>query len=213
MGQFGKRCRKYSCDQVLDSDNDGLFNLEEEEYGTNPNLADSDGDPLDDIHEISNSTITEGKQQVKIVVELTRPDFRTAPFADAAMDMGLLFTEDMDGDGMLNGPSDWDTDGDGMPDGFEFCYSHIQEHPNTGTAIAASQLLDPANNSDGYGDWDEDGTNNIEEYQVVTFGEEKFTSPWHADTDEDQMPDGWEATNGLDPRDGQTGFGLRSRWI
>ena len=30
---------------------------------------------------------------------------------------------DMDGDGLLNGPSDWDTDGDGMPDGFEYCYS------------------------------------------------------------------------------------------
>ena len=30
-------------DQVLDSDNDGLFNLEEEEYGTDPTKADSDG--------------------------------------------------------------------------------------------------------------------------------------------------------------------------
>ena len=28
--------------------------------------------------------------------------------------------QDMDGDGQMNGPSDWDTDGDGMPDGFEF---------------------------------------------------------------------------------------------
>ena len=27
---------------------------------------------------------------------------------------------DMDGDKLLNGPSDWDTDGDGMPDGFEY---------------------------------------------------------------------------------------------
>ncbi len=199
---------KYSCDQVLDSDNDGLFNLEEEEYGTNPNLADSDGDLLDDIHEISNSTIMVMKATGQNCgLNLLDPISRTAPFADAAMDMGLAwFKEDMDGDGMLNGPSDWDTDGDGMPDGFEFCYSHIQEHPNTGTAIAASQLLDPANNSDGYGDWDEDGMNNIEEYQVAfTFGEEKFTSPWHADTDEDQMPDGWEATNGLDPRDGSNG--------
>ena len=26
---------------------------------------------------------------------------------------------DMDGDGFF-GPSDWDTDGDGMPDGFEY---------------------------------------------------------------------------------------------
>ena len=48
--------------------------------------------------------------------------------------------------------------------------------------------------------------NNIEEYQVaIAFGEDKFTSPWHEDTDEDGMPDGWEATNGLDPRDGSNG--------
>ena len=31
------------------------------------------------------------------------------------------------------------------------------------------------------------------------------SSPWHEDTDEDGMPDGWEATNGLDPRDGSNG--------
>ena len=48
---------QHSCDQVLDSDNDQLFNLEEEAYGTDPTKADSDGDMLDDIHEISNSTI------------------------------------------------------------------------------------------------------------------------------------------------------------
>ena len=43
---------------------------------------------------------------------------------------------------------------------------------------AASQVLDPANNSDGYGDWDEDGMNNIEEYQVaLAFGE--GNSPHH----------------------------------
>ena len=78
-----------------------------------------------------------------------------------------------------------------------------------------SQLLGPANNSDGYGDWDEDGMNNIEEYQVaLAFGEEKFTSPWHNDTDEDGMPDGWEATNGLDPRDGSNGdLDPDLRWI
>ena len=26
---------------------------------------------------------------------------------------------------------DWDTDGDGMPDGFEFCFSDESEHPLT----------------------------------------------------------------------------------
>ena len=198
---------EHSCDQVLDSDNDKLFNLEEESYGTDPTKADSDGDMLDDIHEISDSTImimmATGQN---CGVDLLDPVSRAAPFAADALEHGLAwFKEDMDGDGQLNGPSDWDTDGDGMPDGFEFCFADVLEHPLTG-AIAASQTLDPANNSDGYGDWDEDGMNNIEEYQVaLAFGESKFTSPWHEDTDEDGMPDGWEATNGLDPRDGSNG--------
>jgi len=201
---------EHSCDQVLDSDSDGLFNLEEESYGTNPTLADSDGDLLSDIQEISNGTISHTKNTGQDCgVPLIDPIFRAAPFASLALENGLSwFKEDMDGDGLMNGPSDWDTDGDGMPDGFEFCYSTINDHPayNTAAATAGAQLLDPANNSDGYGDWDEDGMNNIEEYRVAwTFGEEKFTSPWHEDTDEDGMPDGWEANNGLDPRDGSNG--------
>ena len=72
------------------------------------------------------------------------------------------FMMDMDGDGLLNGPSDWDTDGDGMPDGFEYCYSDSTMAPN------AANVLNPANASDGYGDWDEDGMNNLEEYSGRT---------------------------------------------
>ncbi len=199
---------QHSCDQVLDSDSDNLFNLEEEQYGTDPTKADSDGDLLDDIHEISNTTISVMKATGRNCgLSLLDPIVRNAPFAEEAQENGLAwFKEDMDGDGLLNGPSDFDTDGDGMPDGFEFCFSNVLEHPSSGSSVASNQLLDPANNSDGYGDWDEDGMNNIEEYQVANiFGIEKFTSPWHADTDDDDMPDGWEATNGLDPRDGSNG--------
>ena len=43
--------------------------------------------------------------------------------------------------------------------------------------------------------------NNLEEYQVAQiFGEGNFTSPWLEDTDRDDMPDQWEASNGLHPR-------------
>ena len=43
--------------------------------------------------------------------------------------------------------------------------------------------------------------NNLEEYQVAQiFGEGNFTSPWLQDTDQDEMPDQWEASNGLHPR-------------
>ena len=192
---------QHSCDMVLDTDSDGLANIEEEEYGTNPTLKDSDGDLLDDIVEISNSTVginfkTGRDCGTSSISSLSK----NAPFGELAVENGLSwFLEDMDGDGLFNGPSDWDTDGDGMPDGFEFCFSHISEHPLTGGSIAVQQLLDPANNSDGYGDWDEDGMNNLEEYKVSELFEQP-TSPWHADTDDDGMPDGWEASNGLDPR-------------
>ena len=204
---------EHSCDQVLDADLDGLFNLEEEMYGTNPTESDSDGDLLRDIDEISSSMISVSAGYITNcgVGIFLEPVQRMAPFAEQSEEFGLSwFMEDMDGDGQLNGPSDWDTDGDGMPDGFEFCFADHNDHPysdlSNPPANPMTQLLNPANNSDGYSDWDEDGLNNIEEYQVAdTFGENKFTSPWHEDTDQDDMPDGWEASNGLDPRDGSNG--------
>ena len=84
---------EHSCDQVLDSDNDELFNLEEEEYGTDPTKADSDGDMLNDIHEISNSTIwvmmATGQN---CGLDLLDPVSRQAPFAADALEHGLALS-------------------------------------------------------------------------------------------------------------------------
>ena len=81
---------QHSCDQVLDSDSDALFNLEEEEYGTDPTKADSDGDLLDDIHEISNSTIMVMKATGQNCgLPLLDPVNRVAPFASNALENGL----------------------------------------------------------------------------------------------------------------------------
>ena len=167
----------YSCDMVLDTDEDGLPNFLEETYGTNPDARDSDMDLLDDIVEIGNLTATllTGVGE-NCNVPLLDPIVRESPFAGVENSWFLM---DMDNDGLLNGPSDWDTDGDGMPDGFEFCYSNVNDHPQND----ASMVLNPANASDGYGDWDEDGLNNFEEYQVANlFGPTNFTSPWRLDT-------------------------------
>ena len=190
----------HSCDMILDSDNDGLANFEEEAFGTNPTERDSDMDLIDDIVEVSNVSvglfIGVGEN---CNIPLLESISRTAPFQDKDRSWFMM---DMDGDGLLNGPSDWDTDGDGMPDGFEFCYSNALDQPNNN----ALETLNPSNASDGYGDWDEDGMNNYEEYQVANiFGPTNFTSPWRMDTDLDGMPDGWESTNGLHPRDGANG--------
>ena len=190
----------HSCDMVLDTDEDGLPNFQEEMFGTNPNARDSDMDLLDDIVEVGNltSTLSTGVGE-NCNSPLLDPITRASPFAGVENSWFLM---DMDGDGLLNGPSDWDTDGDGMPDGFEFCYSNVNDHPQND----ASKTLNPANASDGYGDWDEDGLNNLEEYEVAEiFGPTNFTSPWRLDTDIDGMPDGWESTNGLHPRDGANG--------
>lgn len=187
---------RHSCDMVLDSDDDGLANFEEESYGTNPTERDSDMDLIDDIIEVENATIlmfTDLGENCNAGLEVANE--HVGPFFGKERSWFLL---DMDGDGLLNGPSDWDTDGDGMPDGFEFCYSDpLMGAPNP------EYVMDPANASDGYHDWDEDGMNNVEEYEVAQiFGPTNFTSPWRLDTDLDDMPDGWEATNGLNPRDG-----------
>ena len=198
---------KHSCDSVLDTDDDGLPNWLEEKYGTDPTSRDSDQDLIDDIVEVStqlvNIFVGTGEE---CNVALVQSIDRVAPFQTMN---DAWFLGDMDGDGLLNGPSDWDTDGDGMPDGFEYCYSHLtdlSEEIKTNNGLDVSMLLDPANASDAYGDWDEDGLNNLEEYMVAeSFGPTNFTSPWRIDTDLDQMPDGWESSNGLHPRDGTNG--------
>ena len=184
---------QYSCDMVLDTDDDGLANFEEEIFGTNPTARDSDMDLIDDIVEVANESLALYAGLGENCNEpLLNPLPHIGPFYGVERNWFMM---DMDGDGLLNGPSDWDTDGDGMPDGFEFCYSDASMAPN------AAYVLNPANASDGYGDWDEDGMNNLEEYQVAQlFGEGNFTSPWLEDTDQDEMPDQWEAANGLHPR-------------
>ncbi|MEC7112664.1 MAG: hypothetical protein VXW72_03930, partial [Candidatus Thermoplasmatota archaeon] len=195
---------RHSCDQVLDFDDDGLLNFQEEAYGTNPAAKDSDNDMLPDILEVNNANMILDFQLGSNCGEpvITPPSQRlptAAPFADEVS--ASWFLSDMDGDGYLNGPSDWDTDGDGMPDGFEYCFSFKNNHPFgvLNPQKAVSELLSPSNASDGYNDWDEDGLNNLEEYQValkfdLVNGLPSFTSPWTEDTDQDGMPDGWEAS-------------------
>jgi hypothetical protein len=138
---------QHSCDQVLDFDSDTLANFAEESYGTNPLAEDSDGDLIGDQVEVAMGSI-----QLEVVcgkAVITGPT-KDGPFTSllnsfpSTVNPLNWFIEDMDGDGRNNGPGDWDTDGDGMPDGFEYCYD---------------TLLNAANASDAFGDEDEDGLN------------------------------------------------------
>jgi len=105
-------------------------------------------------------------------------------------------SQDYDGDGLLNNeemvyvssgygspsvtmtsdPSLFDTDADGMDDGFEESY----------------YWLDPMDSSDGENDRDGDNLTNLEEYQIGTLPDEE-------DTDGDGLDDWGEFTFGLDP--------------
>jgi hypothetical protein len=110
--------------------------------------------------------------------------------------------EDPDGDGLTNlqeflgadgipNMTDWldptnpDTDGDGMPDGWEIAHG-----------------FDPRDPTDAHLDADNDGLTNLEEYLYGTL-------PRVADTDGDFLPDGAEIDYGADPLNPDTdGDGL-----
>ncbi len=138
-------------DALLDPDNDGLNNIEEFKTGGDPfgpGVADSDGDGIGDFDEIANG-------------------LNPSDPSDA--------TEDWDGD-LLNNREEiaagtdlnsWDSDFDGLPDGFEVQYGF-------------NPVVD---SGESHQDSDGDGLTNFVEWSVGT-------DPTKADTDGDLVADG-----------------------
>ncbi|MBA4313642.1 MAG: hypothetical protein C0417_13540 [Chlorobiaceae bacterium] len=181
-----------------DNDKDGLTNNEEEELGTDPNNADTDGDGLMDGMEVRTYITNPLKADtdgdgLNDGDEIKR--YKTNPLKT-----------DTDGDGLNDGdevnkyksdPLNTDTDGDGLKDGDE-----VQNYK--------TDLLNPNTDNDGIMDGDEvmkyktDPLNPDTDGDSLKDGEEinKYkTDPLKKDTDAGTVDDGNEITNGTNPLD------------
>ena len=179
---------------TVDSDNDGLNDLEEEALGTDPNNADSDGDGVNDGQEVADNT---------------------DPLQDCdSVNGSPLPASDCDADGLGNDmeanlgtdPNNADTDGDGLTDGEEV---NLGTDPVTadsdGDGITDGQEVtngtNPLDDCDSNGgtaletsDCDDDGLTNAEENG-------RGTDPFNADTDGDGISDSREINDGTNPTD------------
>jgi large repetitive protein len=185
----------------VDSDDDGLIDSAEGGRlvagelvdGSDPSVADSDGDHLQDGLEWG----LEQPQRSDAGVDGTdravfRPDHDPSTTTDP-----LVF--DSDGDGLGDGREDadhdglcdaqescpelYDSDGDGMHDGWESRWS---------SSCAEGDPLDPADPTDASVDGDGDGLSALDEYRLLaSFGDRP--SPCAFDSDGDGLGDGLEA--------------------
>ena len=148
----------------LDSDSDGLTDANEILiYDTDPYISDSDGDGYNDFEEVVSNT---------------------DPLDSTSNPESQQYTQDTDSDGLTDSdevntygtdPLVSDSDGDGMPDGWE-----------------VDNSLDPLTDDSSL-DLDNDGLTNFDEYQAGT-------DPNASDTDSDGLTDGDEVnTYGTDP--------------
>ncbi|MGA9116961.1 MAG: OmpA family protein [Bacteroidota bacterium] len=179
-----------------DDDADGLTNGEERRLGTNPEVADSDGDGLKDGEEVKRYNtnplaadtdadgLTDGDEAIR---------YNTDPARNDSDEDGIS-----DGDEILKhktDPTKPDTDGDGLADGDELLrYS--------------SSPLKLDTDDDGVSDWDEvktfrsDPTKTDSDSDGLTDGDEvrkHKTDPTKVDSDNGGVNDGAEITRGTNP--------------
>ncbi|WP_455392267.1 hypothetical protein [[Eubacterium] cellulosolvens] len=149
---------------------DNLTNVQEFEAGTDPTMWDSDDDSYYDP--ISN----------RITFLPDHYELLPRYFIEIGDQKIVTSSVDWDYDGIINlntNPNSPDTDGDFMGDGWEENYA-----------------LNPCNASDRFLDNDDDGLPNYLEFAYPNATNVWFrTMPNDRDTDNDGMPDGWEAFN------------------
>ena len=176
-----------------DPDHDGLDNLSEQDAGTDPYDPDTDDDGLMDGWEVENDLDP---------LDSGISDLDNGPLGDPDDDDFTNIDEQEAG----TDPQDPDSDGDGLPDGWEV---------GNGLDPLDDGSIDP--DSGRKGDPDEDGLTNLEEYGLGTDAtdpdsdgdgledgaevNEHGTDPTNQDTDLDDLPDGWEVEYDLDATD------------
>lgn len=191
-------------DPYADPDGDGLTNLEEQMYNTNPTQADTDSDGIND--------------NVEIFIGMNPNDVLDASADDDGDGLSNIeevnagtniFKTDTDGDGLSDkkeislgtDPTDSDTDNDGFNDALEITAgtdpisttnTQAQIDADGDGLVNAFESKYPAIQSDPYGDADSDGVTNIEEQFYNT-------TPLKKDTDLDGVSDYAEISLGLDP--------------
>ncbi|PVZ66760.1 carboxypeptidase regulatory-like domain-containing protein [Pelagibaculum spongiae] len=158
-------------EQDSDDDNDGLTNLEEQVFVSNPNLADTDIDGLNDKEEF---------------------DLNTNPNKADSDDDGLTDIEERDSS--KTDPLLPDTDDDGLLDGYEVNESTTNaldsdtDDDGINDGLELENNLDPKSPADAVLDLDNDGLTNLQE--VVSYN----TKIREADTDNDGLLDGSEVS-------------------
>jgi len=182
-----------------DLDRDGLNDTDESVHGTSPNDRDSDFDGLRDRVELQ---YTSGSPPAPYT-----PYDSTGSWSSVFERKGRSLNPDYEpafntrnnwvsNQGIDTDPTDWDTDDDGMPDGcidgLNYTYLtdswFVSKGENRVHDFYEGEDLDLDGVVDG-GDWDY-GTGTAE------------TNPDDADTDNDDMNDGWEIWFILNPLDG-----------
>jgi hypothetical protein len=189
---------------VNDADQDGLSNDTERFLGTNPNVADTDGDGiLDGIEDYNKNGFVDATESNPLKVDTDKDgildgieDFNHNGLVD--VDETKTVSTDSDEDGILDGvedmnhngqfdnretdPANADTDGDGILDGVE--------DANHNGLIDLNETY--ALNIDSDGDLVEDGVEDLNHDGKVDANE---SDPKKHDTDGDSVDDGKEDKN------------------
>ncbi len=184
---------------IIDSDGDGISDIDEAEYGTNPTLSDSDADLLSDYTEIFETQ-----------TDPLNPDSDSDTCTDGwEVQWGfdpLLFDSDLDPDDddltneqeflLGTNPTNWDSDNDSLPDSeiYDYGTNPLSSDSDNDTLPDGYEVmfgLDPLVN-DAQSDKDNDGLSNILEFNLGT-------NPSSIDTDNDGFSDYYEYMHDMDP--------------